>query len=205
MNNFEKINADFFNESCEKFKNSSWQACCYIDEFMQDVYYHSIFKNINKNFKNILDIGCGQADLLDFIRKNSSKASYTGLDVSNKMIEYCNKKFPKDLFYNCSFLDFKNKDSFDLIFAVGVFNLRVSNDEKEQLDYLKQNIHKMYSECKKSCSFTLMSRYGNQNSEDQLFYYEPWKVLEYCFSLTSSVVLDHSSIPIDFIVTLYKD
>lgn len=207
MNNFEKLNAEFFDKSCDKFKGSSWEACCYIDEFMQDVYYHSIFKNINKNFKNILDIGCGQADLLSFIRKNANNInySYTGIDVSDKMISCCKKKFPKDSFFNSSFLDFENTNNFDVILAVGVFNLRVSDDKDEQLNYLRQNIKKMYSNCNKCCSFTLMSKHGNQNSERELFYYEPSSILQDCLELTSSVLLDHSSIPIDFIVTLYKD
>lgn len=205
MNNFEKLNAEFFDESCEKFKNSSWQACCYLDEFMQEVYYHSIFKNINKNFKNILDIGCGQGDLLGFLKKNSNNIDYTGLDVSSKMIDCCKKRFPKQSFNNSSFLDFKSENSFDVVLAVGVFNLKVCEKPENQIEYLKQNIQKMYSICNKCCSFTLMSKHGNQNSEDGLFYYNPWNILEYCLDLTSSVILDHSSIPIDFIVTLYKD
>ena len=205
MNNFEKINAEFFNNSCDKNKNSSWRACCYLDEFMQDVYYYSICKNINKKFDSVLDIGCGQADFLNFIKRNTSNTiEYVGIDVSEKMIKECNLKFPKNNFYNCSFLDYDNK-LFDIIVAIGTFNLRVSKEYNEQMNYIKSNIEKMYNNCKKSCSFTLMSKHGNENIESELFYYEPWTIFEYCLGLTYSVIVDHSSIPIDFIVTLHKD
>lgn len=204
MNKFEKKNADFFNETCEIFKDNSWQACCYLDEFMQPVYYHSIFKNINKNFKNILDIGCGQGDLLNFINKNT-EIDYTGIDVSDKMISKCVLKFPKNKFFNTSFLDFKIDKTFDVILAIGVFNLKISEEENEQINYLKNNVEKMYLNCKNSCSFTLLSKYGNPYVDKELFCYEPTQILEYCLGLTSSVIIDHSSIPIEFIVTLYKD
>lgn len=204
MNNFEKINADFFDSTCEKFKDSSWEACCYLDEFMQDLYYHSIFKNINKNFSTILDVGCGQGDLLSFLKRNTCKAKYTGIDVSSKMVSICKTKYPDSEFNQTSYLDFESQN-FDVILSVGTFNLRVSDKEEEQIEYLLSNIKKMYNQCNKVCSFTLMSKHGNRDVEKELFCYEPSKIMDYCLSLTSSVLIDHSSIPIDFIVTLYKE
>lgn len=203
MNNFEKINADFFNSNCEKYK-LNWQACGYVDEFMQDVYYHSIFKNVNKKFESVLDIGCGQGDLLNFIRRNACKAQYTGIDVSSKMIDKCSRLYTSGSFYNKSFLEYEDK-TFDIILSVGAFNLRVSKDDAKQLDYLKLNIKKMYDNCEMGCFLTLLSKYGNQNIEDELFYYEPTKLMEFCLNLTSAVAIDHASIPFEFIVALHKE
>jgi len=205
-NQAKKINSEFFNKSCENSEGLSWKACCYIDEFMQDVYYHSIFKNINKNFNSLLDVGCGQADLVEFLNRNNAKINYKGIDVSEKMIESCKSRFPKKAFQKMSLLELGEDEKFDVILAVGTFNIKFSNKE-DQMEYLKSNIEKMFNMCNKSCSFTLLSRHGYEDLQKQegLFSYEPWEIIKYCLELTPSVLLDHSSIPVEFIVTLYKD
>lgn len=201
-----KINSQFFNNCCDLSEGSSWKACCYIDEFMQDVYYHSIFNNINKNFNTLLDVGCGQGDLIDFLSRNHAKIIYKGIDVSEKMIDLAKKRFPKNNFENISFLEINKEEKYDVILAVGVFNLKFSNKEN-QMNYLKNNIKKMFDMCSSSCSFTLLSRHGydNINEQEDLFFYEPWEIMKYCLELTPSVLVDHSSIPIEFITTLYKN
>lgn len=201
-----KINSEFFNNCCDLSGGSSWKACCYVDEFMQDVYYHSIFNNINKNFNTLLDIGCGQGDLINFLSRNHAKITYKGIDVSEKMIDFAKKRFPKNNFENISFLEINKEEKYDVILAVGVFNIKFSTKEN-QMNYLKNNIKKMFDMCSSSCSFTLLSRHGYENIEEQeeLFFYEPWEIMKYCLELTPSVLVDHSSIPIEFITTLYKN
>lgn len=202
----EKINSEFFDKSCDLSEGISWRACCYIDEWMQDIYYHSIFKNINKNFTSLLDVGCGQADLVDFLNRNKAKVNYKGIDVSEKMINSSIARFPKNNFKKISLIELSDQEKFDVILAVGVFNIQFTNKE-EQLNYLKINIKKMFDMCNNTCSFTLLSRHGYEDikKQEKLFFYEPWEIMEYCLELTPSVLLDHSSIPVEFIVTLYKD
>lgn len=205
----EKINSKFFDEKCEKSINS-WEACCYIDEFMQTVYYHSIFKHINKNFASILDVGCGQADLLYYLNKNKIKCKYKGIDVSEKMINICKNLYPNDLynsnifFEKSSLLSIPNETKYDVVVAVGTFNIKFLN-KTQQIEYIKDNIKKMFELCNKCCSFTLLSKHGYETKEDGLFFCEPSEVIDYCLSLTSSVIIDHCSAPIEFITTLYKE
>jgi SAM-dependent methyltransferase len=202
----EKINSEFFDKSCDLSGGVSWKACCYIDGWMQDVYYHSIFKNINKNFSSLLDVGCGQGDLLDFLNRNKAKVNYKGIDVSEKMINASKEKFPKNNFEKISLVEINDQEKFDVILAVGVFNIQFA-DKEEQLDYLKTNIKKMFDMCNNTCSFTLLSRHGYEDikKQEKLFTYEPWEIMQYCLELTPSVLVDHSSIPIEFITTLYKN
>lgn len=204
----EKINSNFFDEKCEKYK-SSWEACCYIDEFMQTVYYHSIFKHINKNFKSILDVGCGQADLLCYLNKNKIKCEYKGIDVSEKMIDICKNKYSNNLhnniiFEKSSLSSINEETSYDIVVAVGTFNIKFLS-KNEQLEYIKYNIKKMFDLSNKCCSFTLLSKHGYDNKEDGLFFCEPSEIVDYCLSLTPSIIMDHCSAPIEFITTLYKE
>lgn len=201
----DKLNSDFYNESCNTSGGISWKACHYLDEFMQTVYYNSIFKNIT-NVKSLLDIGCGQGDLLDFLKINKINLDYKGIDVSENMIKEAKNKHKNNSFENISLLELSDNLKYDAVLCVGVFSLKVF-EKQQQMDYVKKSIEKIYAISEKVCSFTLLSRHGCEylQNEKDLFYYEPWEILEYCFSLTSSVVLDHASIPVEFIVTLYKD
>jgi SAM-dependent methyltransferase len=204
-NQAEKLNSEFFNKSCEKFGNISWKACCYLDEFMQPVYYNSILKKLN-NVKSLLDVGCGQGDLFEFLKINKIDLKYKGIDVSEKMVSFAKNKHKNDLFENISLLDMDQNNTFDAVLCIGAFNLKVFK-KQEQIDYLKKSVEKLYLLSNRVCCFTLLSKHGCEylKNEKDLFYYEPWEVLEYCLNLTSSVTLDHASIPIEFIVTLYKD
>jgi hypothetical protein len=62
----------------------------------------------------------------------------------------------------------------------------------------------MYKSSKKSCALTILSYHGYEEvkKDNRLFWYEPWEILQYCFSLTDSVIIDHASIPAEFILIL---
>jgi SAM-dependent methyltransferase len=201
----DKLNSEFYNKSCIQSNGASWKACHYLDELMQTVYYNSIFKNI-QNVKSLLDVGCGQGDLLNFLNLNKINLEYKGIDVSENMIKEAKNKHKNNLFENASLLDLPDDLKYDMVLCVGVFSLKVF-EKQQQIEYVKKSIEKLYAISEKVCSFTLLSRHGCDylKNEKDLFYYEPWEILEYCFGLTSSVILDHASIPIEFIVTLYKD
>lgn len=59
----------------------------------------------DKEYQNFLDIGCGTGYLIDILSKKN-KATYTGLDLSPKMIDECNKKKIK----NATFIEGKSDE-----------------------------------------------------------------------------------------------
>lgn len=203
----EKLNSDFYNKSCDKFGDIGWKACHYYDEFMQTVYYHSMFKYMPANTKSLLDVGCGQGDLLGFLKERKINLDYKGIDVSKNMVKKAQKKHGNNFFENISLLDLNNNElNYDVALCAGLFSLKVF-ERKQQLEYVEKSIEKLYSICNNSCSFTLLSKHGYEQvkNEKDLFYYEPWDIIKFCFNLTSCVILDHASTPIEFIVTLYKN
>jgi len=74
--------------------------------------------------KNILDFGCGDGISCEFFRKYFPESAITGIDVSSKSMKIAeNKKIPNSsfIFYDGDELPF-DTNSFDLIFAAGVFH-----------------------------------------------------------------------------------
>lgn len=94
----------------------------------------------DKEYKNLLDIGCGTGYLIDMLSKNH-KAEYTGLDLSPEMIKEANKKKIK----NATFIEgisddlpFEDK-SFDIVTCSQSFHHYPETDKplKEALRVLK--------------------------------------------------------------------
>lgn len=205
--NAEARTAKFYNECCEFFGDLGWAASCFIDADAQFLSYKTISKYLLFDKASLLDVGCGQGDFLNFIYKNKLNEKitrYKGIDVSDKMIEHASKKYSDKFFSQDNFLSEKKYD-FDISIAVGTFNIRCFDEDQDQINYLKNNIKKMYESSKSSCALTILSHHGYEEvkKDNRLFCYEPWEVLQYCFSLTDSVIIDHASLPAEFILVLH--
>lgn len=87
-------------------------------------------KNYIKDGCEVLDVGCGNGRLLGAISENFNNFNYTGIDISEKLIDEAEKKSENSK-YNSQFLtgDILNLPSniggdnkFDVIFCIAVLN-----------------------------------------------------------------------------------
>ena len=81
-----------------------------------------IEKNIKQDNVNILDIGCGPAEIIEYI----PNANYYGYDIDKRSIRYAKRKFLKKNyhFYNRSFdqHELKKLPKFDFIILFGIMH-----------------------------------------------------------------------------------
>lgn len=99
-----------------------------------------LFNNYLKKGDKVLDIGCGNGRFCEIIQE--AGADYTGIDISEKLIEIAKKKFPKGMFIVGDALNipFPEK-SFDKVYAIALlhhipskdFRLKVLNEAKRVL------------------------------------------------------------------------
>jgi ubiquinone/menaquinone biosynthesis C-methylase UbiE len=95
-------------------KSSEIEKKIYNKEYFKII---DLIKTSKINPKNILEIGCGTGDKLDFIRKELKiPKNCIGIDLSKKAIKYGTKKFKELKLYRMSSLDiYKIKKKFDLV------------------------------------------------------------------------------------------
>lgn len=89
-----------------------------------------------KNGNKILDIGCGTANILEYL----PKVKYTGFDISQKYIDAAIKKYAEKGFFFCKEVTkgvIKEKE-FDIILALGVLH-HLNDRECAELYDLAQN------------------------------------------------------------------
>ncbi|HRY28271.1 MAG TPA: methionine biosynthesis protein MetW [Candidatus Moranbacteria bacterium] len=112
------------------------------DEYWQSRGFHAPSLNrakiISKHIKikaKILDIGCGDGTIIDYLSKNNEPQEIIGIDVSQKAVDYVKAKgykaFKIDVFSD-EFVDFIKDKKFDYIIITEVLE-HVQDPEKIML------------------------------------------------------------------------
>jgi SAM-dependent methyltransferase len=109
---------------------------------------------------SLLDFGCGAAHLYDYIiEQGFTKINYSGLDISEKFISLCRKKFPSTTFYCADILvDELVVPCFDYIVMNGVFTEKQSMSHEEMTVYFQSLLNKVFSLARKGVAFNVMSK-----------------------------------------------
>ncbi len=112
----------------EEYKRLSLQefdkAAAKFDDNDPSVYnlcrrdYHDVLAEAAREpFADLLDAGCGTGAMLDMLKKDCPDKNYTGIDLSEKMIETAKKKHLEGVRFvagDCEALPFPD-DSFDVV------------------------------------------------------------------------------------------
>jgi SAM-dependent methyltransferase len=116
----------------------------------------------------LLDFGCGAAHLYEYISDNGiSNIEYAGLDLSDRFIELCRRKFPSHNFYCLDLLEENEAlPSFDYIVMNGVFTAKRSLTFEEMFIYFKQLASKAFEKAEIGIAFNVMTKHVDWERED---------------------------------------
>lgn len=212
--------SEFYNKACELHSNNGWAAGGWSSWEHQYAVFSSITA-FHDGQGSILDVGCGQGDLLDSLRirfNGKVEFQYTGLDISKKMIDHARKnhKWSEAKWLCEDLLGFNY--THDFVVGAGTFNVRISDDDEKQYEYLRKHLVKMYDLANRVVSLSVLSNQllpeeglmpeegtvQSAKAMDVLYQYDPAKVLDISLSITPNVILDHTSLIAQCAVYLYK-
>lgn len=93
--------------------------------------------------KRILDLGCGTAQILDYLQfSDLSHLEYTGVDISENMLDIARKKYESGNFLKLDIDEVKNLESlsgtYDIVFMVGIFEFL--NEPEKILEFIKNKL-----------------------------------------------------------------
>lgn len=97
-----------------------------VDRFPFSLYHHPIRRHVLQILReegsfrslDILNVGCGFSQILPHI---DPRHSYTGVDVDQRSVEMCQRRFPQSTFAACEPYSLPFPDgSFDVVFATEV-------------------------------------------------------------------------------------
>ena len=162
---------------------------------------------------SILDIGCGFGDFYGFLKAEGilhrNKISYTGTDISPKILEVARKKYPDAKFELKDIQNDRYFPKYDYVFCSGALNIRTT-DKEDHLDFVKEMLFRMYdlAGCGAAVNFLSEGSLPIANPGDlnagRYFFFKPDEIINFVRFVCGRFILRHDYHAEDFTVYLFK-
>jgi len=151
--------------------------------------------------RRLLDVGCGFGDFLAFLHERGVEPRYTGIDVCSPMVDRCEERFAHtgNRFLVADALAFEPDGPYDFVIASGVFGLEAEGARER----IRPTLARMFQWCRVGLAANFLSARSPRHAAQRV-YVEPAEALDAAFELTPAVRLDHTYLPNDFTIHLYK-
>lgn len=154
---------------------------------------------------SINDYGCGNGEIVNFLKTTDFEFEYFGFDLSPVMIEKAKESFAG--LSNCRFsTDIKDLPAADYTVASGVFNLKFGVSDARWTEYMKEKVSEInrFSRC--GFAFNALTAYSDiEFRRDDLYYADPLFWFDYCKkNLSPFVSLLHDYPEYDFTIIVRK-
>ena len=129
------------------------------DESSQRLRFEVLFRAMGEPLEgSLIDIGCGNGELLAFLRGRGSNVRYQGLDVCREMVRACRRRFGDRAASVGSTDDLERRAlAADWLVASGTFNVRQGIAERAWRDHFRKSVKEMFRACRSGVVFNVMS------------------------------------------------
>lgn len=159
------------------------------------------YVDLNDASREILEVGCGSADLYKYLNFTGYRGKYKGYDINQNLLDLAAEKYPGIDVQLADIMNINTDKSFDYVVMSGVFNVKVGQD----LGWVKNFITKMFDLCRNHIAFNALSTYVNF-AEDKMFYIDPVEIVRFCIeNLSRRVTLLHNNLPYNYTVVVFRD
>lgn len=200
MQNFNEI-ISLYRDSYNKFGDSPKSLLT--PKGKHDLRFSAIKKFALKG-KSILDFGCGLGYLYNYILRNNFELNYTGVDITDKFIENCQKKYPKQ---NFKLIEPNTKivDKYDITFISGVFNIKIDDNEEKTKEFAFNKIKELFNNTNDVLICDFLSPNVDFKYENAMhFKFED--VINFCIKeLSRKFIIRHDLLPYEYSLIIYKN
>lgn len=165
----------------------------------QEIRFQVLSEIGNLGNCSILDVGCGFGDLYGFLINKGIKIQYTGVDINQQLLEIGKELYPSASFEVMDFDEEVIEKKFDWVFASGIFNFKLENNEQ----FIQNMLSKMFTISQNGVTVDFMSSYVDFQNEGA-YHANPNKIFSYCKQLSRRITLRHDYMPFEFCVYIYK-
>jgi len=173
------------------------RACDYGRPESQAVKFSVLSEVTPLNGKTILDVGCGFADFARYLEARYPGVRYTGVDISEAMVNSARKLRPDLAIERLNILN-EYPGHFDVVTANGIFYLLGADARSLS----QQLVTRMYSLSRHAVAFNSLSSWAANPAEGE-YYADPCDFVDFCRTLTPWVVMRHDYHARDFSIYLY--
>jgi len=192
-------------ESKPDYLEYSAEAVGYENKTHQWAVYHTVVGYFEDD-DSVIDFGCRRGDFERFYQTEyQSDLDYIGIDMNQQLIDAGNSVYNNEVDLRCiDWLKLPEDVSADWAINVNSNNLRYDADTtKNDVQYLKQTIDKMFATAEKGVIIMLASTLTKIN--DGLINYNPGDILNWAQKKYTNCALDHSISGDLFTLIIYKN
>lgn len=176
--------------------NSSYSSRVgYYDITRQYLRFAEIKHFIGNQSGSILDVGCGNAEFLQFLKATGFDGKYFGIDVCQRLIKEAKNRFPSCKFTQGDILKLK-KIKYDYIVASGIFNFNYGQD----IYLVKKLLLIMFSLAKRKVIFNGICKQKSKKDRES-FFIDQWCLCKWIEKKLNCYIEIRSNI-IDFNFTI---
>lgn len=149
---------------------------------------------------DVLDVGCGLADLYPYLRARYPRSRYTGVDVVPDMVECAAAKYPEAQFQVADLLSGTRVGRFDYVLLSAIFN----NAIPDPTSFLEALIERSWDHAERGLGFNFLSSHHNF-TDATMAYHDPARVFDFCVRrLSRRVRIEHHYERCDVAVFVYR-
>lgn len=153
----------------------------------------------------LLDVGCGYGGLLTYAAEQNIELQYTGIDVSQNMIEWAQANQATGTFIVGDFIEHDFATQFDYVVCNGILTQKLETAGLAMDQFAAQLIRKMFALCKVGIAFNVMTTKVNYFSNN-LYYRNPAELFSWCLSeISSHLRLDHSYPLYEYTLQIFRE
>jgi SAM-dependent methyltransferase len=151
--------------------------------------------------RRVLDAGCGFGDFYAWLLQRGVRADYTGLDITPPMIERCQQRFAGSgaRFVTSDVLGYDPEADFDYVVASGLFGYGAHGARAR----IQPTLERLFAMTRIGMAVNFLSRRATSRTPKRV-YLHAGDVLDFALTLTPAVRLDHTYLPNDFTLCLYR-
>jgi len=166
----------------------------------QEKRFEALMQLGNFHGRRVLDVGCGFGDFLAYMHERGIRPEYTGIDLCEAMAARGRERFgDQGSFVACDVLEYSPERRPDYVVASGLFGL----DAEGARERIQPTIEHMFEWAIHGAAMNFLSAYAPEPAEARV-YVDPLDALELGLALTPAARIDHSYLPNDFTLYLFK-
>lgn len=128
---------------------------------------------------SINDVGCGYGALASFLEHSGLDATYTGYDLSERMLEHARAAFRERS--DVRFVRGVDLSPADYSVASGIFNVKLGFSAEEWHEFVNETIASLAHASRKGFAFNLLSSYSDpERRRPDLHYADPCALFDAC-------------------------
>jgi 2-polyprenyl-3-methyl-5-hydroxy-6-metoxy-1,4-benzoquinol methylase len=136
----------------------------------------------NLDGKKILDFGCGNALLLDFLKEEGVDCDYHGWDISEEMVKVARERHPDAKFLSINILEediSEYEQKFDYVLVSGVFHIKTDTPREVHRKWTQKIMTELWKLCKGGMAVNFFTEHVDWR-EEKYYYCDIDDLIAFC-------------------------